>query len=187
MIAELAGRDGLASLAPAMRLELYVDKLTVALLEQKRSPLVLFGHSMGALLAFEIARELRRRNGPRPRAICISAHRAPQLPDSRRPIHDLPEVEFVAELRALGGIPEEVLKNRQLIEFFMPLLRADLSCCENYRYADEPPLDCSILAFGGIDDREVGMDQGNRVKESCGEEACEEVVVPGGGFAPKAE
>lgn len=157
MPAELAGRDGLLDQPPARRLQPYVEALVAALLADNHDPrkLVLFGHSMGALLAFEIARSLRRRQVPGPGALCVSAHRAPQLTDPRRPIHALPEAEFIAELRALRGMPEEVLRDRQMMDFFMPLLRADFCCCETYRYVDEPPLACRILALGGVDDAEV--------------------------------
>jgi medium-chain acyl-[acyl-carrier-protein] hydrolase len=122
-------------------------------------PYAFFGHSMGALLGFELARGLRRRELPGPVHLTVSGHRAPQRFDPNEAIHNMPDREFRAKLREFGGTPEEVLQNAELIELLTPILRADFAVCERYSYVPEAPLDCSITVFGGNDDPRVSRDE----------------------------
>ena len=122
-------------------------------------PYAFFGHSMGALLGFELARGLRRRELPGPVHLTVSGHRAPQRFDPNEAIHNMPDREFRAKLREFGGTPEEVLQNAELIELLTPILRADFAVCERYSYVPEAPLDCSITVFGGKDDPRVSRDE----------------------------
>lgn len=115
-------------------------------------PYAFFGHSMGALLNFELARELRRRGLPQPIHLFVSAHRGPQMPDPDPPIYHLPEPEFVAKVSEYGGTPQEVFNNKELRDLVVPVLRADLTVCETYQYRPEAPLDCPISAFAGVED-----------------------------------
>ncbi|QOC95184.1 thioesterase [Micromonospora craniellae] len=117
-----------------------------------REPYALFGHSLGALLAFEVADRLRERP---PVRLFVSGHRAPHLPDRERPIRHLPDEEFVAGLAGLGGIPEVVLEHPEFLRMLLPAMRADLTVAETYRYRDRPVLDCPISVFGGSDDPTV--------------------------------
>jgi medium-chain acyl-[acyl-carrier-protein] hydrolase len=121
-------------------------------------PLMLLGHSMGALVAFELARALRRRHGPVPLGLFAAACAAPQLP-RRTALHKLPSAELWAELRYFGGTPEQVLGSDELKALVEPALRADLEICETYRYVEEAPLDCPIVAFGGDDDHDVTLEE----------------------------
>jgi medium-chain acyl-[acyl-carrier-protein] hydrolase len=107
---------------------------------------------MGALAAFELARELRRRGGPKPIWLIVSGRAAPHLPPRRNPIHTLPDRQFRYELKTLGGTPAAVLDNDELMAAFLPTLRADFTAHETYEYTDESPLDCPILAVAGADD-----------------------------------
>jgi medium-chain acyl-[acyl-carrier-protein] hydrolase len=122
-------------------------------------PFAFLGHSMGALISFELTRYLRRRAGPLPAHLFVSAHRAPQLPDRQPPIHDLPDAVFLEELRRLNGISSEVLENAELMELLFPLLRADFAVAETYEYQEDSPLPCPISAFGGLEDEEVNQDE----------------------------
>lgn len=118
-------------------------------------PFVLFGHSMGALIAFELARELRRRDVRGLAHLFVSGARAPQMPDRHPPIHDLPDLELLHELGTLNGIPEAILRHDELHQLLLPALRADLTLCETYEYHPEPPLPCPISAYGGTEDPRV--------------------------------
>jgi medium-chain acyl-[acyl-carrier-protein] hydrolase len=132
-----------------------IEALADALAAHLDMPFVFFGHSMGALLSFELARELRRRKGPLPLHLFVSGRRAPQVPAREEPIHDLPEPEFLAELRQLNGTPEEVLQHTELMRLLIPVLRADFAVNETYVFHPGEPLDLGISAFGGLGDEEV--------------------------------
>jgi surfactin synthase thioesterase subunit len=120
-------------------------------------PFAFFGHSLGALTSFEVARVLRRRNLPQPRHLFMSAHRAPHLPNPHPTLRHLRDQEFVAEIaRQYNGIPQAVLDNVDLIELMLPCLRADFTAFETYQHEIEPPLSCPITAFGGRSDPRVG-------------------------------
>ena len=118
-------------------------------------PFAFFGHSMGALVSFELARWLRRNNGASPLYMFVSGHTAPQLPDTDEPIHTLPHDQFVERLRTLNGTPEDVLQNDELRDLVVPILRADFTICETYAYQPEPPFDFPICALGGLSDHYV--------------------------------
>jgi medium-chain acyl-[acyl-carrier-protein] hydrolase len=122
-------------------------------------PFAFFGHSMGAMIAFELARQLRRDGGPQPLHLFVSGGRAPQLPRTDPITYNLPEPQLVAELRRLNGTPPEVLEHPELMALMLPLLRADFEAVETYLYTPEPPLACPLTAFGGLEDREVAQEQ----------------------------
>ena len=118
-------------------------------------PFALFGHSMGALLAFELARELRRRHSLLPTHLFASGYRAPQLPPSELPFSHLPDADFINRVRQWGGVPDLVAQNEELMEIFLPILRADFEMTETYVYKEAPPLECPFTAFGGLSDPKV--------------------------------
>jgi len=118
-------------------------------------PFAFFGHSMGAVVAFELARLLRRRNRPLPRMLVASGARAPQFRRGHVPPPEPGEAEFVEALRRLQGTPREVLDNPTLLQLILPALREDAAIYRNYIYAEEPPLDCPIRAYGGAEDPNV--------------------------------
>ncbi|MEU7176131.1 alpha/beta fold hydrolase [Micromonospora tulbaghiae] len=121
-----------------------------------REPYALFGHSLGALLAFEAADRLRERP---PVRLFASGHRAPHLPDRERPIHHLPDEEFVARLADLGGMPKIVLNHPEFLRMLLPAMRADLTVSETYRYRNRPALDCPVSVFGGSEDPTAVRDE----------------------------
>jgi len=115
-------------------------------------PFFFFGHSFGAVLAFELARRLI----PQPRILFVSACSVPHIPNPNRPIHSLSDSEFIKSLQELNGLPAEVASNAELMELLLPALRADFEAIENYRYtSNERRLECPIVAFGGSDDSHV--------------------------------
>ncbi|WP_438017929.1 thioesterase domain-containing protein [Sorangium sp. So ce315] len=148
---KLPGREARLGEPPFERLTALVQALATALDGWLTKPFAFYGHSMGALVSFELARELRRRGAPPPRHLFVAARRAPHLPSSA-PVHGLPDGEFLAWLRRIGGTPEEVLREPELLALFMPVLRADLAINEAEPFVPGAPLDCPISAFGGVDD-----------------------------------
>jgi surfactin synthase thioesterase subunit len=133
--------------------------LTEAVRPHLDLPYAFFGHSMGALIAFELTRELRRQGAPLPGHLFVSARRAPHLPARKRALHALPDAEFDAELRALDGTPAAVLADRELMALMTPVLRADFAVCETYDPVDEPALDLPIHAYGGSEDSEATREE----------------------------
>lgn len=115
-----------------------------------------YGHSLGAVIAFELARRLRKAGLPQPCHLFVGAARPPQLGPTLPGLHRLDEQEFLEELQArYGGIPTEILNNPEVLSIFLPALRADFTVYETYKYEPEPPLDCPISAFAGMQDRLV--------------------------------
>ena len=118
-------------------------------------PFQFFGHSMGALISFELARQLRRQQLPQPTQLFVSAHRAPQLPRRQESTSTQPDAEFKESIKNLGGTPESILHNKELMELFLPLLRADFTLCETYQYKPEASFDYPIAVFGGLEDKDI--------------------------------
>jgi medium-chain acyl-[acyl-carrier-protein] hydrolase len=116
------------------------------------APLAFFGHSMGALIAFELARHLRRRGAPLPLSLLVAGYRAPGLPEESAPLHPLSEAAFLREVQRYGGLPQSVLEQPELLEMVVPILRADFELIETWNVAPEAPLAVPITAFGGQSD-----------------------------------
>lgn len=153
---ELPGRASRIRETPFRRLDTLLDGLVEGLGSELERPFAFFGHSMGALIGFELARRLRREGLPQPVWLFVSARRPPQLPPKDDDIYyDLPEEEFIAKLRELDGTPDEVLAHPELMQMLLPLLRADFELNETLDYREEAALDCPISAFGGLSDVEV--------------------------------
>ena len=122
-------------------------------------PIALFGHSVGAIASFELAHRLVDQFGVTVRHLFVSGARAPQFPRNRHRIHDLPEDEFITELKRLNGTPPEVLENPELMRMISTTLRADFAIAETYSSSNPPPLNCPITAFGGLDDATVSREE----------------------------
>lgn len=151
---QLPGRETRLFDTPFTRVDPLVRALHAALQPHLQRPFAFFGHSLGALLAFECARTLSAA-GRVPAHLFVSGCRAPQLPPIGEPIHALPDRQFVHALRRLQGTPEEVLRNSELMDLLLPRLRADFALAETYAYVPGPALPCPISAYGGIADSEV--------------------------------
>lgn len=129
------------------------------------SPYAFFGHSLGAHVAFELARALRKKGASAARGMLVSGTRAPQSPTRRQPLHALPNARFIEELRRYGGTPEAVLQNQELLEIFLPPLRADLTIFETHSYTPDAPFSFPITAFGGRTDHRTDPDELEAWKE----------------------
>jgi medium-chain acyl-[acyl-carrier-protein] hydrolase len=152
---QLPGRDRLHHLPAMTSCETLIPPLREALAPYFDKPFAFFGHSMGATIAFELSRQLRRERGPQPVHLFASGSAAPQLPGRHSRTYDLPEPEFIEELRRLNGTPKEVLEHPELMELLLPTLRADFQVSQTYAYTDEPPLDIPLTAIGGIQDAQI--------------------------------
>jgi len=155
---QLPGRENRIAEPSFTRLSLLVDAMTEALDPYFDLPFAFFGHSIGARIAFELTRELRRKNAFQPVHLFVSGSRAPHIPEPR-PLHLLPEHDFVRELRRFSGTPEAVMRSRDLMEMYLPILRADFAVDETYVYSEDNPLDCPISAFGGSEDKEANREE----------------------------
>ncbi len=122
-------------------------------------PYAFFGHSMGSLVSYSLAHELRAAGAPLPMHMFVSGRRAPHLPPERRALHDLPRAELLEELGRLEGTPKAVLENEELLELFLPLLRADFKLNETYAYSPTPPLPCGATVMGGLSDMAASRTQ----------------------------
>lgn len=149
------GREERLAEPPFTDVHPLADALVDALPAWLDRPYAFFGHSLGALVAFEVAKRLPLRGLPPPQALFVSARRAPQLPLSQRPMHAMPRELFIEELRILGGTPRAVLEERELMAMFEPMLRADLEMTETYRPAEAGRVPLPIVALAGADDPRV--------------------------------
>lgn len=145
-----------------------------------RRPLVFFGHSMGAVVAFEVARELAARGLPGPAHLFASGRRAPTRYRDER-VHERDDDGVIAEVEALGGTDARVLRDPELRQMVLPALRADYRAVETYRCPPGPPLTCPVTALTGDADPQTTLDEAAAWREATdGEFALE--VFPGGHF-----
>jgi medium-chain acyl-[acyl-carrier-protein] hydrolase len=155
---QLPGREKRAREKPFDQFNLLIQALADALPLDK--PFALFGHSIGALLCFELAREFRRRNRRLPEYLFLSSYPAPPFrrPRWAKPIHLLSDAEFLEELQLLSGTPDEILQDASLMQMLLPILRADFTLGETYTYVHQEALACPIQAYGGEQDPKVSRE-----------------------------
>jgi medium-chain acyl-[acyl-carrier-protein] hydrolase len=154
----LPGRERRYAEPALSRSEQVVDSLVRILRGLLDLPFVMFGHSMGAILAYEVARGILRTAGIEPRALFVSAHRGPDRRSTKRNLHDLPRDEFLAEIKALNGTPADLFKCDDLVELVLPLLRNDFELAELYASPPGPLLTCPVIAMGGSEDAGVSSE-----------------------------
>jgi medium-chain acyl-[acyl-carrier-protein] hydrolase len=155
---QLPGREERLLDRPFSTLSSLLEALAPLLQPYLDMPYALFGHSMGAMISFELARYFSRTHNLEPIHLFVSGHRAPQIPRQDPPTHNLPEPEFIDELHRLKGTPEKVLQSEELLRLLLPLLRADFALCETHSYTHQNPLKCPLSAFGGLQDTDVSRD-----------------------------
>ena len=153
--AQLPGKGIRLGEPPLRRLPVVAAGLAGILASPTTQPYAFFGYSLGALIAFELARNLRAFGCAGPAHLFVAAHRAPQLPNTHKKIHHLPRAEFIDELTRFDGTPESVLGNPELMDVLLPGIQADFEIYETYAYRPDLPLACPITAFGGDADRSV--------------------------------
>lgn len=141
------------------RLDKLVETLAREISPYLDKPFAFFGHSMGALIGFELARRLRDERGLEPEHLFVSGRRSPRISRRDLNIHNLPEPDFVAELEQMNGTPREVLEHAELMALLIPMLRADFEACYSYDYVPGELLRCPITTFGGTRDEEAPRDE----------------------------
>jgi surfactin synthase thioesterase subunit len=155
---QLPGREDRWSEPPRHQINELVGEIAGAVAELGADPLLLYGHSLGGLLAFELTRELRRRS-VEVAYLFVSASRAPHVPGPFPPMRHLPTTDLAAELSKRWDAAPELSQNPELMEILAPAIRADLELFETYRHTPEAPLTCPIFAYRGSDDTSLRPDE----------------------------
>ena len=123
-----------------------------ALATETEKPFALFGHSMGALIAFELARELRKEHGIQPVHLFISAKFSPRQGSEDPAVGQLSDAALIEVLERYESTPRDLLNDAELMRLMLPVIRADMALCNSYVYEPGPPLECPITVFGGLED-----------------------------------
>lgn len=153
---QLPGREYRVGSPAYTRIAPLEEALAEAIVPYLDRPFAFFGHSMGALVSFELARLLRKKYDKHPEHLFLAAYRAPQLPNPNIKIYHLPSEVFKVVLRS-EGIAEMVLQNEELMQAMLPTLRADFELCDTYEYTEETPLACPFSLFGGLEDVRISQ------------------------------
>lgn len=155
---ELPGRGSRLFETPLTRMEHLIEKLATVVVPYLDKPFAFFGHSMGGLVSYELACLLKQKFEQIPVHLFVSGCLPPHLFATRKPIHALPESNFLQELYRLKGTPKEILENAELMQLLLPSLRADFAIIETHIHRSKVALECPITAFDGLQDPEVNVD-----------------------------
>lgn len=150
----LPGREGRFREKPFTSMQEIINNLGKILVNTLEQPFAFFGHSMGSWIAFELARYLRKTSNLSPTNLFVSARLAPHLPIPYD-FCNLKDEDLIESVKSFQGVPQETLKKPHLIKILLPILRADFSVCETYKYVEELPLECPISIFGGQHDHTI--------------------------------
>jgi medium-chain acyl-[acyl-carrier-protein] hydrolase len=155
----LPGRGHRMSEAAYSNLRLLAQDLVTELKPVfRQAPFAIFGHSMGAWIAYEIARELRRQRLDAPEHLFLSARWSPDLPTATPKLSHLPDDQFVnAVQHRYNAIPQQLLDQPTILKMFLPSMRADFALLDTYVYSEEAPLDVPITAYRGMADKVVPL------------------------------
>jgi surfactin synthase thioesterase subunit len=153
--ARLPGRESRLPEIPFRHMAPLIRALADAILPHLDRPFAFYGHSMGAAIAFELTRLLRKESKPLPRALVASGARAPRYRLGHLPPPNPSEQELLSDLDKLEGVPPAVRENQELLRLVLPALLADTALYRGYAYTEEPPLECPIFAYGGTADHNV--------------------------------
>ena len=118
-------------------------------------PFMFFGHSMGALIGYELVFKIYENYNILPEKLYVSAHKAPFLDRGGPIMHKLKKNDFINELKKMNGIAKELLEHKELMDLMLPIIRNDYAVCENYNYKEKEKINVPITAFGGTFDKEI--------------------------------
>lgn len=177
----LPGRGSRLSEPPIHDLPTMTEQITVNVVPLLDKPIVFFGHSMGAMLAFETARALRRRGCPLPQLMFLSGCGAIHRPSTYGPMSHLSDDDLIAELNSrFQQIPPKMVQHKALRKMILPMLRGDMTAVDNYVYQDEPPFNMPIVTFGGVEDGISAESLIEWAQHTTG--SAEHHMLPGGHF-----
>ncbi|TAE61954.1 MAG: thioesterase [Nostocales cyanobacterium] len=162
---EIPGRGRQITLPPHTKMKSLVAEIATKIIPFLDKPFAIFGHSMGAQVSFELARLLRSDYNLQPIHLFISGRKAPQINSTKRDIYNLPDQEFWQEVSKLNGTPNEVIENAEMIELFLPILRADFTALETHIHTNQQPFNFPISVFGGLQDTGITQHQLEAWKE----------------------
>ena len=143
--------------SPLRDMQQLVSTLASELSADFRGPFALFGHSMGASVAFELCLQLRPEHSQYLTKLIVSGRSGPHVKRVRPPIYNLPHDEFILELKRLNGTPEALLQNKEMMELAAPILRADFELMDGYHPKLGKVLDCDVTAIGGDSDEDIDI------------------------------
>lgn len=164
-IVQLQGRGQHRAAPTAHGFSAVVNELADAVVPLLDLPFAFFGHSMGTLLAFELAQLLRKRAYDEPVHLFVSGRGAPHLPWILPIPVDASDEEFKTQLRELNGTPSEIIDDPLVMRILLPVLRSDFTLCARYVFAPAMPLRCPITVFGGSQDPTTPLDDLNAWRE----------------------
>ncbi|MDZ4813857.1 MAG: alpha/beta fold hydrolase [Pseudomonadota bacterium] len=178
---QLPGRGARIAETPIASMSTLLRALAPVLAQRDELPFAFFGHSVGALVAFELTRYLQLHGLSLPRHLFLSGCQAPQFRSPSRQLHLLSDDAFMAVLGHYNGTPPDVLQNTELMQLLLPTIRADFALAEDYRYRSGPLLPLPISVFAGRDDDNKASGQVEGwAKETA--EACQVTWFNGGHF-----
>jgi medium-chain acyl-[acyl-carrier-protein] hydrolase len=156
---KLPGRENRFNETPYRRISELIYDLTPAILPLINKPFMFFGHSLGAHISFYLIRHLRASNLPCPMHMFVSGSRAPHLPEPADALrYNMDDTEFIEKLNKLGGMTDEILKNKELLDLILPIIKADIEMLNTMKYTEEEPLKCNITSIAGNDDQRVSRE-----------------------------
>jgi surfactin synthase thioesterase subunit len=146
---QLPGRASRMREPPMTSMESIVPQVALAIAADQAASFAFFGHSLGALLAFEVARYCARQGWIMPMHLFVSGCGAPKHRTRLEKLHLLPDEDLIREVRRFNGTPPEVLSNQELMQLVLPMLRADFALVDEYRYRPQPLLDVPMTVLAG--------------------------------------
>jgi surfactin synthase thioesterase subunit len=176
----MPGREERLKEEPLSTWDQLIEKLAQAIKPWTGLPYAFLGHSLGATLAFEMARYFQNSTCAC-RHLFVCGRSAPHLPAHEGITYNLPKPDFIQELRRLAGTPEEILADADLLDVFMPALRADFQLSETYSCRREQALNLRISAYGGVDDERVSPQRLEAWREYASA-SFSRTMFPGGHF-----
>lgn len=156
---QLPGRGARMAEPPVRSLALLVETLSLVIASMDDLPFAFFGHSLGGLLAFELARDCRRRGGAMPERLFVSGSVAPRCRSLSRRLHEMDDAGLIAALREFNGAPAAMFDEPELMALMLPAVRADFALAANYEYFSGPALDLPVSVYGGTRDPYVRFEE----------------------------